>query len=183
MGFLTGAYLKMQTARMRLQLQNELTQITMQMNRVTKQVGQMERMMSSQQRQMNMALQNQYRYGMTNLANEQGFNFLNGVNIWDAAAKLSDEEKAERLQKMQGYQYTQQQMQMYFSQAQSIWADQFEMMREAQLQPLKDLEESLGVRKANIESRLKLIEGQEQAAQQMEKSSPKDFVPDYTGQG
>ena len=96
MGFLTGAYLKMQTARMRLQLQNELTQITMQMNRVTKQVGQMERMMSSQQRQMNMVLQNQYRYGMTNLANKQGLNFLNGVNVWDAAAKLSDEEKAER---------------------------------------------------------------------------------------
>lgn len=182
MGFLTGAYLKMQSARMRLQLQNELTQITMQMNRVTKQVGQMERMMSSQQRQMNMAMQNQYRFGMTNLANEQGLNFLNGVNVWDAA-KLSEEEKAERLMKMQSYQNTQQQMQMQFSQAQSIWADQFEMMREAQLQPLKDLEESLAVRKANIESRLKLIEGQEQAAQQMEKSSQKDFVPDYTGQG
>ena len=84
---------------------------------------------------------------------------------------------------MQAYQNTQQQMQMQFAQAQSIWADQFEMMREAQLQPLKDLEESLAVRKANIESRIKLIEGQEQAAQQMEKSSQKDFVPDYTGQG
>lgn len=182
MGFLTGAYLKMQSARMRLQLQNELTRITMQMNRVTKQVGQMERMMSSQQRQMNMAMQNQYRFGMTNLANEQGFNFLNGASLWDAA-KLSEEEKAERVMKMQAYQNTQQYMQMQFSQAQSIWADQFEMMREAQLQPLKDLEESLAVRKANIESRLKLIEGQEQAAQQMEKSSQKDFVPDYTGQG
>lgn len=168
---------------MRLQLQNELTSIVSQMNRVTKQVGQMERMMSSQQRQMNMAMQNQYRFGMMDLANKQGLNFWNGVNVWDAAAGLSDAEKASRLEKMQAYQNTQQYMQMQFSQAQSIWADQFEMMREAQLQPLKDLEESLAVRKANIESRLKLIEGQEQAAQQMEKSSQKDFVPDYTGQG
>lgn len=103
-------------------------------------------------------------------------------SVWDAAG-LSDAQKAERLQYMQAYQNTQQQMQMQFAQAQSIWADQFEMMREAQLQPLKDLEESLAVRKANIESRIKLIEGQEQAAQQMEKSSQKDFVPDYTGQG
>lgn len=79
MGFLTGAYLKMQTARMRLQLQHELTSIMSQMNRVTKQVGQMERMMSSQQRQMNMAMQNQYRFGMMDLANRQGFNFLNGA--------------------------------------------------------------------------------------------------------
>lgn len=182
MGFLTGAYLKMQTARMRLQLQHELTSIMSQMNRVTKQVGQMERMMSSQQRQMNMAMQNQYRFGMMDLANRQGFNFLNGASVWDAAG-LSDAQKAERLQYMQAYQNTQQQMQMQFAQAQSIWADQFEMMREAQLQPLKDLEESLAVRKANIESRIKLIEDQEQAAQQMEKSSQKDFVPDYTGQG
>ena len=57
------------------------------------------------------------------------------------------------------------------------------MMRETQLEPLKDMEIALGQRKANIESRLKLIEGQEEAAKQMEKSSQKDFVPEYTGQG
>ena len=175
MGFLTGAYLKMQTARMRLQLQNELTSITMQMNRVTKQVGQLERQMSNQQRNMNMALQNQYRYGLNNLASRHGLNFLGGDNIFDT-------QDPNRVAQMQAYQQTSQMMQMQFSQAQSIFSEQFELLREANLQPLKDLEESLSIRKTNIESRLRLIEGQEQAAQQMEKASQKDFVPEYTGQ-
>ena len=70
--------------------------------------------MSSLLRQMNIVMQNQYRFGMMDLANRQGFNFLNGASVWDAAG-LSDAQKAERLQYMQAYQNTQQQMQMQFA--------------------------------------------------------------------
>ena len=54
---------------------------------------------------------------------------------------------------------------------------------EAQLEPLKNEEEALTLEKNAIESQIKLIEGQEQASAQMEKSSQKDFVPEYTGGG
>ena len=75
MGFLTGAYLKMQSARMRLTLQNELTRIVSQMNRVTKQIGQVERMMTAQQRNCNMAIQAQMQSAAGAAANHYGINF------------------------------------------------------------------------------------------------------------
>ena len=171
MGFLTGAYLKMHSTRMRLQLQNELTRIVSQMNRVTKQIGQVERMMTAQQRNCNMAIQAQMQTAAMGAANRAGIFTPNSP------------EAQKQMAAMQQYSGVQQQIQYMGAQAQSTWADYFDMMREAQLEPLKDLEIELGQRKANIESRLKLIEGQEDAAKQMEKSSSKDFVPEYTGQG
>ena len=92
-------------------------------------------------------------------------------------------EAQKQMEQMYAYSTAMQSIQYMGAQAQSTWADYFDMMRESQLEPLKDMEIALQQRKANIESRLKLIEGQEQAAQQMEKSSQKDFVPEYTGQG
>lgn len=178
MGFLTGAYLKMQSARMRLTLQNELTRIVSQMNRVTKQIGQVERMMTAQQRNCNMGIQRQMQAAM------QGAGFdprmMMNESIW---VNPQSKEAQMQMQQMQAYSTMMQNVQYMGAQAQSTWADYFDMMRESELEPLKDLEIALSQRKANIESRLKLIEGQEQAAQQMEKSSQKDFVPEYTGQG
>lgn len=172
MGFLTGAYLKMASARMRLQLQNELTSITMQMQRVTKQMGQMEKMLNSQQRSAEVAMRSQMQYGIFAEAQRNGFDLNNPGSMFGADPT-----------KMSAFSAMQQQMQYRMASAQSIWADHFENLREAQLEPLKNLETSLSIRKANIESRLKLIEGQEEASKQMEKSSQKDFVPEYTGQG
>lgn len=180
MGFLTGAYLKMQSARARLQLQNELTRIVSQMQRVTKQIGQVERMMTSQQRNCNMAIQAQMQVASQQAAQGAGLNFNNMDNSIFVNSD-SPEAKA-KMAAMQKYSAVQQQIQYMGAQAQSVWADHFDMMREANLEPLKDLEIALGQRKANIESQLKLIEGQEDAAKQMEKSSQKDFVPEYTGQ-
>lgn len=178
MGFLTGAYLKMQSARMRLTLQNELTRIVSQMDRVTKQIGQVERMMTAQQRNCNMAIQRQMQIAM------QGSGFdprmiMNGSIFVNPQSK----EAQQQMQLMQNYSTAMQSIQYMGAQAQSTWADYFDMMRQSELEPLKDLEIALSQRKANIESRLKLIEGQEDTAKQMEKSSQKDFVPEYTGQG
>ena len=181
MGFLTGAYLKMQSARMRLQLQNELTRIVSQMKRVTKQIGQVERMMTAQQRNTNMAIQAQMQSAAGAAANRFGINFSNMGSIFPTDQTTAAAQA--QMQNMQLYSGVQQQIQWQGAQAQSVWADYFDMMRETQLEPLKDMEIALGQRKANIESRLKLIEGQEEAAKQMEKSRQKDFVPEYTGQG
>ena len=176
MGFLTGAYLKMQSARMRLTLQNELTRIVSQMNRVTKQIGQVERMMTAQQRNCNMGIQRQMQVAMQGT----GFNPEMMESIFNNPQSKASQEQ---MLMMQAHSSAMQQIQYMGAQAQSTWADYFDMMREAQLEPLKDLEIALKQRKANIESRLELIKGQEQFGQQMEKSSQKDFVPEYTGQG
>ena len=184
MGFLTGAYLKMQSARMRLQLQNELTRIVSQMNRVTKQIGQVERQMTMQQRNCNMGIQNQMQVAAQNAM--AGASAYAGVDLSKMGSIFTDpnsEAYKKQSVAMQQYSNAQQQIQWQGVQAQSMWADYFDMMRETQLEPLKDMETALAQQKANIESRLKLIEGQEQAASQMEKSSQKDFVPEYTGQG
>ena len=77
----------------------------------------------------------------------------------------------------------QQDIALQFSQMQSQQDMAMQEFEEAQLEPLKNMEESLQVEKASIESQLKLVEGQEKAAGEMEKSSSKDFVPEYTGGG
>ena len=172
MGFLTGAYLKMQTSRMRLQLQHELSSIMSQMNRVTKQIGQAEKMLAAQQRNGDMMLRQQTMQSVFGAAGFAGFDPSNPTSLTGVDA-----------QKLQGFSVLQQEANYRYANAQSVWANYFDMVKEAQLEPLKSLEENLAVRKANIESRLKLIEGQEKAAEEMEKSSQQDFVPQYTGQG
>ncbi len=172
MGFLTGAYLKMQTSRMRLQLQHELTSIMSQMNRVTKQIGQAEKMLVAQQRNGDLMLRQQMMQSVFGAADFAGFDPSNPTSLTGVDA-----------QKLQGFSVLQQEANYRYANAQSVWANYFDMVKEAQLEPLKSLEENLAVRKANIESRLKLIEGQEKAAEEMEKSSQQDFVPQYTGQG
>ncbi len=171
MGFLTGTYLKMQSARMRIQLQHQLTSIMSQLNRVTKQMGQMEKMLASQQRNADLALRQQTQ--MSIWAGLEG-----KVNPNDPSS-LANMDSATA----QALSYTQQQAQYRYAQAQSVWADYFENYKEAQMEPLKSMEESLTIRKTNIESRLRLIEEQEKAAESMTKSSAQDFTPQYSGQG
>lgn len=172
MGFLTGTYLKMQSARMRIQLQHQLTSIMSQLNRVTKQMGQMEKMLASQQRNADLALRQQAQRSIWSPLSERG------INPNDPSTLMNMDSAT-----MQAFNYTQQQMQYRYAQAQSVWADYFENYKEAQMEPLKSMEESLTIKKTNIESRLRLIEEQEKAAESMTKSSAQDFTPQYSGQG
>lgn len=172
MGFLTGTYLKMQSARMRIQLQHQLTTVMSQLNRVTKQMGQMEKMLASQQRNADLALRQQTQNSIWAAADSAE------INLNDPAS-LANMDSA----KAQSFNYVQQQAQYRYAQAQSVWADYFENYKEAQMEPLKSMEESLTIRKTNIESRLRLIEEQEKAAESMTKSSAQDFTPQYSGQG
>ena len=103
-------------------------------------------------------------------------NIFNNPNATEAEKQNMD-------QALRSYSIFQQAEMYRTSQAQAMWDDYFEQYREAMLEPLKDEEQALQMEKANIESRLKLTEGQEKAAEEMEKSSQKDFVPQYTGGG
>ena len=72
---------------------------------------------------------------------------------------------------------------MQYAQAQSMWQNTFEMMKQADLQALKDLEDSLQIEKDNLESRLKIAQQEYEAYKQEEKADAKGLVPEYTSQG
>lgn len=181
MGFLTGSYLKIMSAKMRLQLQSQLTSIQMQMQRATKQIGIMEKRLNSEQRNSELAMRSQMQSSIwgqngyaSRLAKETGVS----INSQDPGSLFRADPSI-----MQGFSVFQQEQQMRLAQAQSVWGDYFEDYREAQLEPLKNLETNLATQKANIEARLELNKGTEESADKMQKSSQKDFVPDYTGGG
>ena len=170
MGFLTGAFLKMYTTRMRIQLQHQLTRVTMRQNRITKQIGDMEKKLTQWKQACNSGIgastQMEIAKKMTSIfqgVDKNDTNAMTNANIQYQQVAAMAQMNAQ-LQKTQIEQ-------------------NFDMMSEQQLEPLKNMEEQLAMEKANLESRIKLIEGQEQAAREMEKSSQKDFVPEYTGGG
>ena len=77
----------------------------------------------------------------------------------------------------------QQRAQMQATMANNMWQNVQEMEKEADLQSLKDLEDSLQVEKDNLESRLKIAQGEYEAYKEEEKQGAQNLKPDYTGQG
>lgn len=170
MGFLTGAFLKMYTTRMRIQLQHQLTRVTMRQNRITKQIGDMEKKITQMKQAATMGVSSSMQ-----MSNAQA------ASIFQQAAAGADTNAMTTANV--NYQNTLAMNAMNAQMSKSMIEQQFDQMSEAQLEPLKNMEEQLAMEKANLESRIKLIEGQEQASREMEKSSQKDFVPEYTGGG
>ena len=78
---------------------------------------------------------------------------------------------------MWGVQNLQSQMMMQ----QTMMSEYFDMEREAQLEPLKAIQEELETEKDNLESRLELAKGQYEAKKKEEQDGAKNMVPDYTG--
>ena len=170
MGFLTGEFLKMYTTRMRIQLQHQLTTITMRQNRITKQIGDMEKKLTQMKQAATMGVS----------ASMQMQN-AEAASIFQQASASGDTNAMTQANVQ--YQNAMALNAMNAQMSKSMIEQQYEQMSEAQLEPLKNMEEQLAMEKANLESRIKLIEGQEQASREMEKSSQKDFVPEYTGGG
>lgn len=175
MGFLTGAFLKMYTTRMRLQLQHQLTSVTLRQNRITKQIGDMEKKITQMKQAATMGVS-----ASTQLRNANAYNSIFSNVSKDASGEYNS---TQLTQANMEYQQQMANSAMMAQLSKNQIEQQYEQMSEAQLEPLKNMEEQLAMEKANLESRIKLIEGQEEASRQMEKSSQKDFVPEYTGGG
>lgn len=167
MGFLSGAYGKLMAGKLVRDLQYQMTSVQSRLRRVTREIGDMEKNMQSQERNLKAQMQSQMQasvFGAMSRAGVGGFDPTNmlGVTL---------------------YSMIQQQVQQQYSMAQSMWQNMFEMEREAQLQPLKDLEDSLQTEKDNLESRLKIAQAEYDAKKEEEKAGVKGLTPDYTGQG
>ena len=162
MGFLSGAYGKLMAGRLVRQLQWQLTSVQSRLNRVTKQVGDMEKSLQSQQRAASMF--------NTNIYNQKRMEMMAGVNQGDANSYTAFIMATGNLQQNMAMQ-------------QSMLSEQFDIMRDAQLEPLKAIQEQLETEKDNLESRLELAKGQYEAKKKEEQDGAKNVVPDYTGQG
>lgn len=182
MGFLTGGYLKMYSAKLRLQLQHQLTSITMRHNKVQKQVGEMEKRLTQMQQS-----QNQMMSASMQAANAGAYaSIFQGMGNLGPANGTNQIDTSQATQIQQAnllYQQAQQYNSVFFTQQKFIQEQNFDQFRQMQLEPLQQLEESLAIEKANIETRLATVKEQEESAKAMEKQDRKDAVADYTGQG
>ncbi len=177
MGFLMGAFGKLQAGKYYRNLQYQLTLVTQRHTRVTKQIANMEKMFETQERNLKTRLQGQMQeyimqqtgggrlYGSLMNANPSAANLDGGfspedISIWNMANA-----KAQQL----------------FSQSLNMWQNVFELQKEAQLEPLKDLESSLSTRKDSLESQIQLAKQDYEAKKEEEKDGAQNLKPNYTG--
>lgn len=170
MGFLTGGYLKMYSARLRLQLQHQLTSITMRHNKIQKQVGEMEKRLTQMQQSQTSMCNAQMQADNAGLYQS----IFTGLNAEDANAVQMANARYQRGQQLNA---------VLYQQSKFMQENSFEEIRQMQLEPLQQLEERLAIEKANLETRVATVKEQEDSAKQMEKQDRKDAVADYTGQG
>lgn len=178
MGILTGGYLKMYTKKLQLQLQRQLTSVMLRHNKVQKQVGEMEKQLTRMQQNQNSVFNAQvqaYNYG--------GYQRIFGIDPNTGQSKINPNDAVAMQTANNAYQAFQQRSAMMAQQQKFLQDEVFEQYRTMQLDPLQNLEESLAMEKASLESRLATIKEQHESAKEMEKDSRKDVVPDYTGQG
>lgn len=76
-----------------------------------------------------------------------------------------------------------QQIQAFMQMEQANVENYVEMLKETQLEPLKDTEDDLQLEKDSLESEIQLAQQDYEACKEMEKAGAKNLKPDYTGQG
>jgi len=175
MGFLTGSYFGSFAKIMRLRMDSKLLTIQNQLARVHKQITNQEKMLKSQEQNMNMMLKAQMQRSIWGAAGQiPGFNPSNpmgmmmGTNFNDPAVQ----------QQMQAYQQVQAQMQYQYANAQSVWQNYFDGVRDMTLDALRQQEESLTLEQDHVTRMRDLYNTQEkEVAKQIKQDGAKDFIP------
>lgn len=176
MGFLSGAYGKLMAGKLVRDIQFQMTSVQSRLRRVTREIGQKEKMYQAQERNMKQTMQAQMQSYAHGLMSQSGFDMGTLMNNPAQFGGAIDKDF------MTNYSSAMQMAQMKFMTAQTMWQNMFEMQREADMQALKDLEEELQVEKDNLESRLKIAQGEYEAKKEEEKQGAQNLKPDYTGQ-
>lgn len=200
MGFLLGAYGKLMAGKRVRQLQARMMNVQSQMRRATREVAAMEKMINSQQKMMlnnmrlfatfeNMGMQQASNSYLSALFQQHmgGFD-LSTMSTWDQAT-MNAYSAAQTKYSMESSLFNnkissmQQMQQMQMQQMQTQIEQEVEMMKELQLQPLKDREEELMLEKDTLESQLQIAQADYDACKEMEKAGAQGLKPNYTGQG
>lgn len=169
MGFLTSTFMKSYAIRMKLQAQRTLMSINLEAGRVQRQMRSLQRQIKSQQGFQNMMMQNEMSGAL------YGVNGQGGLYAQMQAAQSSgDTQTANSIfSKIQQYQN---QYAMQRETNSSFWDD----WMEAQLEPLKDREETLQIEKTQAENELALWTETEKSYSQQAKDDIKSVVPDVS---
>jgi hypothetical protein len=187
MGFLMGAYGKLMAGQRMRSIQFQLTTVQSRLRRITREIGDKEKMYQAQERNMKNQMQAQTQYfimgGLQQLAgsNPVAAAYLNAMS-GAGYGEMSGISSEQQYQFSSAYSMIQQQAQMQASMANNMWQQVFEMQRDADLNALKDVEESLQLEKDNLETQLKIASADYEANKDMEKQGAQNLKPDYTGQ-
>lgn len=178
MGFLLGAFGKLAAGRRVRDLQSRMMRVQSRLRRATRNVADMEKQLQRQEQRDLNALKSQgllaRNLATTNLMNTLG---LNGGNLEGDKLALAQSQFNQGVSQF-GAQY-----EANISMYQQQISDQYEWLRESQLEPLKQEEEMLQTEKDSLESQLQIAQNDYKACQDMEKADAKNLAPNYTGQG
>ncbi|MFI3301062.1 MAG: hypothetical protein R3Y28_06540 [Candidatus Gastranaerophilales bacterium] len=176
MSFLLHAGAKISAGKRMRAITYQMSTITRQLTRATKNIAKMESNLTkdfnskkaAMQSTLNNQLSTQYQesFGTTD--------FTNG----GAIQKMSTEKRTIATQEYTSYQ---QMAQAQYTEALALFESNYETFREAQLEPLQALEDSLQVQKDSLESQLQVATADYEAHKEAEKSD-KSYVMSYTGQ-
>lgn len=189
MGFLIGAFGKLMAGKRVRSLQVRMMSVQSQLRRATRDVADMEKYFTKLERdnksQMSLFSTNflaSNQQMMTKLALERA-----GFANMDALIGCQNKEQLDRYYQAMSMASAenaaqQQKIQSIVQITNAMMEAQIEAMKEAQLQPLKDLEEELQVEKDSLESQIQIAQADYEACKEMEKAGAKSMTPQYTGQ-
>lgn len=177
MGLLTGSYFVKFAKQMKLQMHHKLMSAQTQLARIQKQMDAQEKMLTSQQQNMEMMMKAQMQQSIWAAATQAGLNpsnpmaMMQNMNMQDQATQMN----------MYAYQQAQSQIQYNFANAQSVWSNYFEGVREATLEPLKNMETRLTSEIETIKNRMDTYQMMEETGEKIKQDGRKDFMPSQGG--
>lgn len=192
MGFLLGAFGKLAAGRRVRALQAQMMRIQARARRATRDVADMTKLIDRQEKTMLNNLSVSSNYANQYAAFGLQASIFNSDKYKDVMSKINSGStneltENERLLYSQAQSELSQQsanMKMMCEQNVAMQKQQiqdyFEMLRETQLEPLKDEEEMLQTEKDSLESQIQVAQADYEACKKMEQSDAKNLAPSYT---
>lgn len=192
MGFLLGAFGKLAAGRRVRALQAQMMRIQARARRATRDVADMTKLIDRQEKTMLNNLSVSSNYANQYAAYGLQASIFNSDKYKDVMSKINSGStneltENERLLYSQAQSELSQQsanMKMMCEQNVAMQKQQiqdyFEMLRETQLEPLKDEEEMLQTEKDSLESQIQVAQADYEACKKMEQSDAKNLAPSYT---
>ncbi len=191
MGFLLGAFGKLAAGRRVRQLQAQMMRVQSRLRRATRDVSEMEKNLQRQEKaQLNAVaaqgmMAKQSALGQILGGDQSAFQALQQTIASGGTLSAEDTQKYNNWSSMytQGSTTIGAYNEQWISQMKQQVSDNFEIMRETQLEPLKDEEEMLQTEKDSLESQIQIAQQDYEACKKMEQADAKNLAPNYTGQG
>lgn len=195
MGFLLGAFGKLAAGRRVRQLQAQMMRVQSRLRRATRDVSEMEKTLQRQEKDALNAVAAQGMAAKQNAMGNLGA-LLGGKFDQNQFAALQEKAASGQLTKDEASTYNSMSSmytqgsttissynEQWISQMKQQVSNNFEALRETQLEPLKDEEELLQTEKDSLESQIQVAQQDYEACKKMEQSDAKNLAPNYTGQG